>query len=226
MLVDAKPVGKAVAARDPAGSGSGANAPPASPSPRTLAPPSLARRVLKLAALAALVLVTWRLETARDTVPVLPALLGALDRLFTGLWTAVLDVCGHDRFLTVAVAPNLIHFVSFWLCGLAFLVLDFAQPAWLQLYRTQDIRKPMDRAKFWRAIRLILFNQLVVNPAVSLVAYPLMQWRGMAVEAPLPAFWVVLLQFAGFMVCEEIGFYYSHRSVHACKRVSERGASA
>ena len=69
----------------------------------------------------------------------------------------------------------------------------------------------VDRKKFIRAVKLVLFNQIVVGGAVSLVLYPVYAWRGCSFTPELPGFHWVLFEIAVFTLVEEVGFYYSHR---------------
>ena len=62
-----------------------------------------------------------------------------------------------------------------------------------------------------RAVKLVLFNQIVVGGALTLVLYPLHIWRGCPFGTELPSFHWVLFEIAIFTLVEEVGFYYSHR---------------
>ena len=64
-----------------------------------------------------------------------------------------------------------------------------------------------------RAVKLVLFNQIVVGGAVTLVMHPVYVWRGCSFGPELPSFHWVLFEIAIFTLVEEVGFYYSHRYV-------------
>lgn len=77
-----------------------------------------------------------------------------------------------------------------------------------------------------RAVKLVLFNQIVVGGAVTLVMHQLYVWRGCSFGPELPTFHWVLFEIAIFTLVEEVGFYYSHRYVsrdhfsqHAARRL-------
>lgn len=77
-----------------------------------------------------------------------------------------------------------------------------------------------------RAVKLVLFNQIVVGGAVTLVMHPVYVWRGCSFGPELPSFHWVLFEITIFTLVEEVGFYYSHRyeskdhfSQHAARRL-------
>jgi len=69
----------------------------------------------------------------------------------------------------------------------------------------------LDRKKVLRAVKLVLFNQIVVGGAVTLLMHPVYVWRGCSFGPELPSFHWVLFEIAIFTLVEEVGFYYSHR---------------
>lgn len=75
-----------------------------------------------------------------------------------------------------------------------------------------------------RAVKLVLFNQIVVGGAVTLVMHPVYVWRGCSFGPELPSFHWVLFEIAIFTLVEEVGFYYSHRYVSLKNIESQRTA--
>ena len=63
-----------------------------------------------------------------------------------------------------------------------------------------------------RAVRLVLFNQIVVGIPVAMGVYQAMKWRGCSLlPDDLPTFHWALLELIICVLVEEICFYYSHR---------------
>jgi methylsterol monooxygenase len=60
----------------------------------------------------------------------------------------------------------------------------------------------------------VVFNQIFVGIPLTFVMYYLMQHRGLADIRELPTFNRIVLDFAAFLLIEELGFYYSHRLLH------------
>uniref|UniRef100_A0A8R1HYK7 Fatty acid hydroxylase domain-containing protein n=1 Tax=Caenorhabditis japonica TaxID=281687 RepID=A0A8R1HYK7_CAEJA len=55
---------------------------------------------------------------------------------------------------------------------------------------------------------------MFIGPLVTLVWYPPAVWLGASFEAPLPSGWIILRDVLVSILCEEIGFYYTHRLFH------------
>ena len=70
--------------------------------------------------------------------------------------------------------------------------------------------------KYKKALWRCVFNSVVVGLTFNLVTYPLAVWRGMDAGYELPSFTTTVWHFFGYIVIEEIGFYYSHRCVLYC----------
>ena len=63
-----------------------------------------------------------------------------------------------------------------------------------------------------RAVRLVLFNQIVVGIPVAMVVFQAMKWHGCSLMPDdLPTFHWALLELIICVLVEEICFYYSHR---------------
>ena len=112
--------------------------------------------------------------------------------------------------LLFVLGVHLFIFVYFWLNSIFFMVLDIFEPKFFMKYKIQEDRK-VDRAKLMKAIRVVMFNQLVGFLA-SFPIYYIVEWRGMTFESDeLPTFHWFLLELCVYILIEEIGFYYSHR---------------
>ena len=81
----------------------------------------------------------------------------------------------------------------------------------LQINCFYSICLQLDHKKLMRAVKLVLFNQIVVGGAVTLVMHQMYVWRGCSFGPELPSFHWVLFEIAIFTLVEEVGFYYSHR---------------
>lgn len=123
---------------------------------------------------------------------------------------------GNEVLMNVTVS-YLLMVVSFWWVNAILLVMDLTgQPSWLVKYKVQpDKNTPLDRTKLKRALKTVLFNNLVLN---AIFAYPihLQQVRAgcsLAVE-DTPKWPTILRDIAISTIVQEIIFYYSHRLFH------------
>lgn len=66
-----------------------------------------------------------------------------------------------------------------------------------------------------KVIWQVIFNQVVVGIPSAIVMFYAMKWRGFPPLRELPTFHYVLYELAMHILLEEIGFYYSHRFLHA-----------
>lgn len=117
----------------------------------------------------------------------------------------------HSPFIAFVLGQNVVHMVLFWAQSSIFAAIDLLQPACLMAYKVQDANMPLDRARFWNAVRRVLFNQVVVNTLLAMAVFPLFRWRGTSFDLPLPTFHRMLGELVVFVLAEEVGFYYSHR---------------
>ena len=67
--------------------------------------------------------------------------------------------------------------------------------------------------KYKKALKLCFFNTTVVGFTFNVITAPLLEWRGCEVGYQLPSFATTLWHLFCYLVIEEIGFYYGHRSV-------------
>jgi len=116
-------------------------------------------------------------------------------------------------FLCVGVWPAILY----WIVGLLFSYHDYqAEKSSLSRYKIQPFKnQPPSRETFCKAVFLALFNQIVVSGIVIVIFYYVSLWRGNSTTLPLPDFNTFLLHMGGFLLVEELFFYYSHRLLHS-----------
>ena len=132
---------------------------------------------------------------------------------WTSLWLWIRAAGPADDFYFFVGGTTLVHMGVFWLyCGLLG-ALDLYAPAWAQKYKVQQkhAHEPTDPAKFWRGVRRVLFNNVVVTIPLTCAAYGRFAGR---LDRPLPSLASALAQCTAFVVVEEVVFYYSHRLFH------------
>lgn len=107
-------------------------------------------------------------------------------------------------------------FLVYWLFGGIYTFMDLTnRPAALRRYKTQPgTNEPVSKRALAYVIGQVLFNQIAVGLPLAHFGYKLMQWRGFPPLHQLPTFHCFLAEIAFHILCEEIGFYYSHRLLH------------
>lgn len=141
---------------------------------------------------------------------------GASGDLWQEYWKKVHALFGGNEFLISVLGTNVVSFSVFWLFNALYLLVDLTgRPKWALQFKIQDgSNQPLDRKKLYRAVKLVLFNQIVVGGLVSIFLHPVYRWRGCSFGPELPSFQWVLFEIAIFTLVEEVGFYYSHRLFH------------
>lgn len=106
-------------------------------------------------------------------------------------------------------------FIVYWIFGGIYTLLDITnRPAALRRYKIQPgTNEPVDTRELCKVIAQVLFNQIIVGLPIAYCSYHFMEWRGYPSVRELPTFHWVLVEIAIHILCEEIGFYYSHRYV-------------
>ena len=69
-------------------------------------------------------------------------------------------------------------------------------------------------ARYWKTLKLSMFNSIVVGPSVLLFTWPMARWFGVSSSYELPTFSVTIFNLLFFLIVEEILFYYLHRLVN------------
>lgn len=142
---------------------------------------------------------------------------GASGDFWQSRWKEIHALCGGDEFMLTVIGTNVVTFFVFWIFGALYLFVDLTgRPKWVLQYKIQDgsHQRPVDLKKLLKAVKLVLFNQIVVGGGFSLVLYWVFKWRGCSCGPELPSFHWVLFEIAVFSLVDEFGFYYSHRLFH------------
>lgn len=123
---------------------------------------------------------------------------------------------GNDALISMTVSYLLLVGV-FWLTGAFFLIADVTgRPKWMLSYKVQKgANIPIDRAKLKKALKTIMFNNLILN---ALFSYPIYRQQvhvgcSFAVD-DTPRWPTILRDLAICTIIQEIVFYYSHRLLH------------
>ncbi|KAI8034755.1 fatty acid hydroxylase domain-containing protein 2 [Drosophila gunungcola] len=132
-------------------------------------------------------------------------------------WLSLLDIVGEDPWRLWVVGSTIVIFTVYWLYAGIFTLMDITnRPRFLRKYKIQPGQnEPVDLAKLWNAIKVVLVNLTVVNFLVCWVGYELIyRTENSGDIRVLPTFRRCLRDLAVFVVLEEIMFYYAHRLLH------------
>lgn len=134
------------------------------------------------------------------------------------LWVWMMGGMNNNKKLIVFSAAPTICIVH-WIFAGMFLVFDLTQwPQFIKRFKVQDeSNSPVDRAKLFKAIKVVLFNQLVINSsaicfAIVVIDY-LNLWDSIDVLA-VPSFPKFMIDLVGCTMIYEAIFYYTHRLMH------------
>ncbi|KAK7254962.1 C-4 methylsterol oxidase [Aureococcus anophagefferens] len=132
---------------------------------------------------------------------------------WTALWRDIRAAGPVDDFAFFVGGTTVVHLGVFWTYCLALSVLDLWGPAWVVKYKVQEkhAATPLSPRKWWKGVRRVLFNNIVVTIPLTALAYGRFEGR---LDMPLPSLSSALLQMTAFVFVEEILFYYSHRLLH------------
>ncbi|TFK19028.1 hypothetical protein FA15DRAFT_602237 [Coprinopsis marcescibilis] len=100
--------------------------------------------------------------------------------------------------------------VVYWMGGLIFMGLDLLKPSFIQKYKIQPT-KDVAWKEYKKILWIVLRNQLLVALPASIVngiVYPL------PTVTPLPGLLKTTFTYFFCLACEEIGFFYVHRTLH------------
>ncbi|XP_064383184.1 fatty acid hydroxylase domain-containing protein 2-like [Halichondria panicea] len=141
---------------------------------------------------------------------------GASKNLWSSIWGVFYWLSGESFFNVYVIGVGLLGFLTFVIANIFFMVLDLTgRPEALLQYKIQEDKGvPVDWKKYKKALWRCTFNSIVVGSIYQLVTYPIAVWRGVDAGYELPTFATTVFHFIGFLVFEEIGFYYSHRLLH------------
>ncbi|KAG0339625.1 hypothetical protein BG000_001713 [Podila horticola] len=104
--------------------------------------------------------------------------------------------------------------VGFWFWVSLLAILDLYQfPKSFWRYKIQPLKVPT-REWYERALWVVLQNQFLVGVPTGLLMYYLIEWRGNPIGMEFPTIYDLAKESIGFLVIEELGFYYGHRLLH------------
>jgi len=143
------------------------------------------------------------------------------------MWTFFLEkVGGEDEWMLFVFGSAFVANLTFFGLGSLYAWFDYSDIPWIKKYKIQPgANEPVpDRKKFVKLVRGVVFNQTVVLIPYLCVIHRLTEWR-QAYAPPLfaknnydlrtlPEFHWVLIEFAVFLLVEEVAFFYSHRLAH------------
>ncbi|KYN07415.1 Uncharacterized protein C5orf4 like protein, partial [Cyphomyrmex costatus] len=141
---------------------------------------------------------------------------GASGDFWQAQWDKILDKFGDDPVTLWVYGSLVLTIAVYWIVGGIYIILDITnRPAVLRRYKIQPgTNEPVDKRELCKVIAQVLFNQIVVGLPIMYLGYYFMEWRGYPPVRELPTFHWVLAEIAIHILCEEIGFYYSHRFLH------------
>jgi fatty acid hydroxylase domain-containing protein 2 len=133
------------------------------------------------------------------------------------MWNDVIDLTGESPINIYIYATTIFTFSVYWIFGGLFTLMDVtSRPSFIRKYKVQpETNEPIDNAKLIRAIKVILFNQIIVGVPLTFVSYYMKMLKGFPEDfRELPDFTRVLIDLFICILVDEIGFYYSHRLFH------------
>ncbi|KAF9581738.1 hypothetical protein BGW38_001137 [Lunasporangiospora selenospora] len=144
--------------------------------------------------------------------------------VFIGLFFGGLHLYGEEfwsHILATYSRPEIIlggslivSQVGFWFWVSLLAVLDLCHfPKSFWRYKIQPQKVPTwdwYTDAFWVALQ----NQFLVGAPAGLLLYKALEWRGNPIGMELPTIWDLARESIGFLIIEELGFYYGHRLLH------------
>ncbi|XP_061188759.1 fatty acid hydroxylase domain-containing protein 2-like [Saccostrea echinata] len=121
---------------------------------------------------------------------------------------------GVKHFITATFA---VYLSILSLVGGGSMVVDiYHRPRWILKYKIQKGKNLMiEKRRLWDLFNNILLNSTAILLPGAVVFYFLLKWRGSDLTFTPPSISSFFLHFSGFIVIEEIGFYYAHRLLHS-----------
>jgi fatty acid hydroxylase domain-containing protein 2 len=125
----------------------------------------------------------------------------------------------YAPFVLFVGGTQALHMTTFWVQVGLLLLVDF-YPRRFSMFSKWKIQpnknNPLCWQKFLQCLKVILFNQIVVNMVVACFVYWLMILSGSVVVGAdeFPSMTTLVYHLVIFVLVEEIGFYYSHRLMH------------
>lgn len=141
-------------------------------------------------------------QILHSDVPGLPAL--------WEFWQGLALSDSNRSFAMYGIVPM----IFFYLYGAVLFLVDMtATPAFLERFKVQNGTRPSAK-QYWAALKTSLFNWLVLGlPFTYLLTHHVMPALCPTLP-PLPTVFVFLRDMLAFVACEEVLFYFSHRTLH------------
>ncbi|XP_077984379.1 fatty acid hydroxylase domain-containing protein 2-like [Glandiceps talaboti] len=134
--------------------------------------------------------------------------------VLASLWGQLYRYFDEDDYMIFLTATGIISFATFWGMCFLFLYVDITgKPAFLAKYKIQPKEK-LDLKQLYRAMPIIMFNQLGLSIPSFFAWYYIARWRGCSFGYDVPSLWEITRDVAVAQLIQEIGFYYSHRLWH------------
>jgi len=137
---------------------------------------------------------------------------------FENLWNYYFfKVCGGDEFWFIVFGTNLWGFIVYWGVGGLYTAYDLFKPERLIQYRIQDkTSEPITYANLWKCVSRVLWNQVFVGiPLALALYYPAAYFKSLTYDAKdIPSYETAMLHLIGYILIEEVMFYYTHRLFH------------
>lgn len=129
-------------------------------------------------------------------------------------WKAILDVFPGQLPGTLFVP--LVSVVVYWVNGLFLFLIDtIYRPELLLQYKIQK-GQSFDKCKLWNVVKTLLVNQIfVIFPFAFAVSWIQQRYGvGPYIDQTLPSPKEMALHTIGFVLVDEVLFYYGHRLLH------------
>jgi methylsterol monooxygenase len=117
---------------------------------------------------------------------------------------------------SLAFFSVLSYHALFWMLSGFFYYVDVHRPDLLEQYKVQPEAKRPSSAEYWKCMKLILVNQILVCP-IMYFHHVVMNWRTNYTYSTIetwPSFTRFIIDIMVFLIVEEILFYYVHRLLH------------
>lgn len=138
---------------------------------------------------------------------------GWREYVWQNLWDKLLDRIGEDPAILYVFGTYILTNLVYWTVGSMYTYLDLTYS--VREYKVQPgTNEPIDMNKFWKMIRHVAFNQTVIAFPFTVVMYQVIKLRGIQDLRILPEFHIVILELIGFVLVEEVLFYYLHWALH------------
>lgn len=138
---------------------------------------------------------------------------GCREYVWQNIWDKVLDSIGDDPFILYGFGTFFLTNAIYFSAGSLYTYMDFSLAN--REYKVQPgTNEPIDKQKFWKMFWDVVYNQTVIQLPFNLATFYAMQWRGIPDIRELPSFHTVILELIGFLLVEEVLFYYTHWALH------------